>query len=266
LPSQSSFIKLQQLLGYNISEQKASQLLGVDADTIRALQTSKVETECLRRRQMGITTADKRNSHKALVRLGHDPSKEKVKKTLGIDDQEVKQVEKEQRKQVKFQLMRKRALSCPTQDKKHAMKALQTLGLDISTNKMSKILGLEEEEVRDACNEEISKQEEKITRKRTNSATLNKKQIQKALNVIGYNPSLEKVMDTLGVDQGTAEEQEIRTAIPNSNKDVHLVGKYTRRFKRSTYFTIGLSIAAFLFVALSTMAATLNSRQAFFGL
>jgi len=247
-------LKLQQILDYNHTEEKLSKLLGIDAPTVREMNSAIHEGQLFRERALGATSQNKRNSKKALAMLGHDLSREKVKKTLGIDEDSVKQIEKEKTKKVKFTFSRKRALSAPTVDKRHAVKALSRLGLDISAKKAMQLLGLDEGVVKEAYLEELQRHEERISRQRESRATRDKKRIQKALNVIGYDPSLEKVLDTLGVEVGSDAECEIRTTIPAVTSSSFAVDKPSK----PAFLDISLSMPTYI-VALSTAAMLLTA-------
>jgi len=257
LPNMNNADKLQQILDYNHTEEKLSKLLGIDAPTVREVNSAQHEGQLFRERTLGATSQNKRNAKKALAMLGHDLSREKVKKTLGIDDDSVEQIEKEKMKKVKHSFSRKRAMSAPTMDKRHAVKALSRLGLDISTKKAMQLLGLNEDVIKEACSEQLQKREERITRQRESSATLNKKNIQKALNVMGYNPSLEKVMDTLGVEVGSDAESEIRTVIPTSGNAV-VVGKYSKR--RNQYSPVYIPYLLLASVGAMVLAAAVAKK------
>lgn len=179
-----------------------------------------------------------------------------------MDEDSVKQVEKEKTKKVKRSFSRKRAMSAPTNDKRHAVKALSRLGLDMSAKKAMQVLGLDEEVVKEACSEELQRQEERIMRQRESSATLNKKGIKKALNVMGYNPSLEKVMDTLGVEVGSDAESEIRTVIPPDVNTSHVVGKYSKRRNQYLNFSnLKLPYAVAIGVAAIAIAVAVAKRM-----
>lgn len=253
LPNKINTVKLQQILDYNHTEEKLSKLLGIDPPTVREMTSAIHEEQLYRERALGATSQNKRSSKKALAMLGHDLSREKVKKTLGIDEDSVKQIEKEKMKEVKVIFSRKRAMSAPTMDKRHAVKALSRLGLDISAKKAMQLLGLDEEVVKEAYLEELQRQEERIFRQRESRAIRNKKRIQKALNVIGYDPSVEKILDTLGVKVGSNAESEIRTAIPA------LANAFDKSHVKSSHVSIPsymvvISVAAMLF----TVATVIN--------
>jgi len=266
LPSNQNVVKLKQILDYNHTEEKLSKLLGIDATKVREVNSAMHEDQLLRERALSATSQNKRHAKKALVMLGHDPSKEKVKKTLGIDDELVRQVEIENHELATNQFQRRRATSTPTMDKRHAIKALNTLGLDISAKKAMQILGLDEEVVKEAYLEELQRQEERISRQRENNAFLNKKGIQKALNVMGYDPSLDKVMDTLGVEAGSDAEIHVRTSIPVTKvNSSHVVGKKNKLKQTQSWFgrnynmyvppyVMVVSVATVFLVAVTSLA------------
>jgi len=216
-----SFSKLKQVLDYSSSIEKVSELLGVDAPTVYEIYQEQAEDEC-QKRMLKNTPRNKRNSQKALSLLGLDPSKEKVKKTLGIDEEAVHQVEEDMLKQQELlcEAYRKIEGSPP---KKNCTKALSTLGLDPSVHKATKLLGVDEEILRDVLHEEQLIQEEKILLKRRHNTLLlhDKKHNHKAHNIIGYDPSYNKILDTLGVAAGTSEEVQVRSIIPTQATPTH---------------------------------------------
>jgi len=190
---------------------KVSELLGLDAPTVYEIYKEKAEDE-LQRKQKTLSNKprNRRNSHKALSMLGHDLSKEKVKRTLGIDEEAVHQVEEDIIKQQELRLeAHRRAEGSP--HKKQCLKALTTLGLDPSIHKATKLLGVDEDTLRDIYREELQIQEEKILRQRRRDTLRlhDRRRNRKAHHVVGYDPSLEKVLDTLGVAPGTQEGKQV---------------------------------------------------------
>lgn len=233
-----SFTKLQQVLNYSSSVDKVSDLLGVDAPTVYEIYKEQAEDE-LQKRMLKNTPRNKRNSQKALSLLGHDPSKEKVKKTLGIDETVVHQVEEDIIKQQELRLAIRKPEFSP--DKKKCAKALSTLGLDLSIHKATKLLGVDEDTLREVYHAEQLVQEEKIlVKRRQNTLYLHdKKHNRKAYHVVGYDPSLEKVLDTLGVAAGTYEEAQVGEILPGvANRQGSRPGSYW-----STAIVYSLSIA-----------------------
>lgn len=210
-----SLTKLRQVLDYSTSVDKVSDLLGVDAPTVYEIYKEQAEEE-INKYMLKNTPRNKRNSLKALDVLGHDLSKEKVKKTLGIDEEVVHQVEEDiiKHQEVLYTTYR---MTEASPAKKKCGKALLTLGLDPSIMKATKLLGVDEEVLRDVVHEEQLIQEEKIlTKRRQNTLYLHdKKHNRKALHVVGYDPSYQKVLNTLGVQVGTYEEVQVRTNFPS---------------------------------------------------
>jgi len=210
-----SLTKLRQVLDYSTSVDKVSDLLGVDAPTVYEIYKEQAEDE-INKYMLKNTPRNKRNSLKALDVLGHDFSKEKVMKTLGIDEDGVHQVEEDLlRHQDDLYTTYRKTEASPA--KKKCGKALLMLGLDPSIIKATKLLGVDEEVLRDVVHEEHQIQEEKIlVKRRQNTLYLHdKKHNRKALHVVGYDPSYQKVLNTLGVAVGTSEEVQVRTIIPS---------------------------------------------------
>ena len=148
--------------------------------------------------------------------------------TLGMDGSDYEQVNQDNAELFEEELEKKR--NSATIDKKKSVKALKILGLDPSKNKLSNRLGLDPEvksiksfsqsskitfeflnshydyqEIELAEQEEYERSEEQIKKRRSDSIeTLNKKKVQKALNVLGQDPfSQRKLESKLGVDRDT---------------------------------------------------------------
>jgi len=208
----SSLPKLQQVLDYSNSLDKVSDLLGVDIPTVHEIYKEQAE-EQMQLQMLKNTPRNKRDSQKALALLGRNPSAEKVQKTLGIDEDMILQLEHDLQKQQEQNSPQGKLVRSSSLDKRHSAKALSTLGVDPSLRKATSILGMDDEErAREICLEEQLAQEEKIVHKRkaeTEHALHDKKHNSKALHVVGYDPSLEKAMDTLGVAAGTQEEAQV---------------------------------------------------------
>jgi hypothetical protein len=115
--------------------------LGVDETVIDEAETQnfeRMEQEIVKKRRNSgndyviglylqvIGSVDKRHATKALDVLGHDPSKEKVKNTLGMDEEDVEQAEQDKIEHFEEELEKKRSNSWV--DKKKAQKALKVLG------------------------------------------------------------------------------------------------------------------------------------------
>ncbi len=71
-------------------------------------------------------SVDKKHATKALEVLGHDPSKEKVKNTLGLEEEDIEQAEQAKIEQFEEKLEKQRSNSWI--DKKKSQKALKILG------------------------------------------------------------------------------------------------------------------------------------------
>lgn len=205
--------KLRQVLNYSSSVEKVSELLGVDAPKVYEIYKEQAEGE-MRKRKL-TNTLNKRNSQKALMLLGHDPSTEKVKKTLGIDEQEVQDV------YIQNLMNRPRRVETSMNKKKYA-KALTTLGFNLSLYKATQLLGVDEDILRSVFryHTELALQEEhRVWRRALETKVLrNKKHNRKALHVIGYDPSLEKVLAMLGV-RGTCEEGQVGSLFEKRKSD-----------------------------------------------
>lgn len=230
--------KLRQVLNYSSSVDKVSELLGVDAPKVYEIYKEQAEGEFngeMHKRKLS-NTLNKRNSQKALVLLGHDPSTEKVKKTLGIDEQEVQDV------YIQNFMNRPRRVETSMNKKKYA-KALTTLGFNLSLYKATQLLGVDEDILRSVFRHhtELALQEEhRVWRRALETRVLrNKKHNRKALHVIGYDPSLEKVLAMLGV-RGTRDEQQVGSLLGRSDRDCPVPGV------RATALVYALSVAILL--------------------
>jgi len=191
--------KALEILGHNPSKEKVMNRLGVDADVVDEALMEVAEREEQRifrkRRSSGSL---KRNAQKALDILGHDPSKEKIMNTLGMDEQDVQDVEKEKIEMYEQECTRKRSNSWL--NKRVAAKALKVLGLEPSKDKVMTMLGIMEFEVKEAEEQEWERQEELTQCLIKKRIIQNKKQNSKALRVLGIDPSNSKLQSTFGVD------------------------------------------------------------------
>ncbi|KAM9957416.1 hypothetical protein ACTFIR_009521 [Dictyostelium discoideum] len=134
-----------------------------------------------------------------------NPSEDKIKKTLGIDEDEMRMINEE-----------KNTVISPAKDRipinrKLTKKAQDTLGINLSKEKLMDVLGVDENTINCAASEESEHKENKIKLKRENSITTNKRSLQKALSKMGIDASSVKLTRTLGVP---------KNELPNpSNKD-----------------------------------------------
>ncbi|EFA77236.1 hypothetical protein PPL_12446 [Heterostelium album PN500] len=130
-----------------------------------------------------------------------NPSEDKVKKTLGIGDEELKQVQEANSQQIVKDRI-------PI-NRRDTRKAQSTLGLNLSKEKVMKefiatlmdILGVDEDTITEAEQEESELREKKIKRFRESIVISNKRALKKALTMMGCDPSSSKIMRTLGVSE-----------------------------------------------------------------
>lgn len=176
-------------------------------EQVKDIQLSQLEEEYSKERSLDAAANKKRTSHKALELLGHDPSVEKVKKTLGLDEEEIEKARMENIENEENRLLKKRILATPY-NKKEASKALTTLGFDPSMHRSMKRLGLKEETFRKALSEENLRIEKRIMHSRKNLGTRNRKENRKALHIVGFDPSKEKALHQLG-SEASKEIEEI---------------------------------------------------------
>lgn len=195
-PLQPNWDKLHQVLDYSRSLDKLSKLVGVDIETVKDIQTEQLEQEMNIERTISIPPS-KKTSQKALNLLGHDPSEEKVRKTLGLDESDLEQARTAKLEMEETRLQKQRALDYPY-NKKNAAKALATLGVHPSEYRTMKILGLSEGNLKQALYEESERLEQAIAKSRKSFATRNRKVNKKALTIVGHNPSKEKLVNQLG--------------------------------------------------------------------
>jgi len=215
LPLQPNWNKLQQVLDYSHSIDKVSQVIGVDMEKVKEIQQSQLEAEYAIERSLD-TAHKKRTSQKALELLGHDPSVEKVKKTLGLDEADIEQVRQENLENEENRLLKKRTL-CTPYDKKQSSKAFTTLGFDPSVHRSMKLLGLKESTLRKAISEENLRTEKRIMHSRKHLGTRNRKDNKKGLHVVGFDPSKEKVINQLGSEAS----KEIEDRFADKNRPRH---------------------------------------------
>jgi len=233
-PRNDSSQKLRQVLNYSSSVDKVSELLGVDAPKVYEIYKEQAEGE-IQKRKLNDTPRNKRNSQKALSLLGHDPSREKVKKTLGVDEEVVYDA------YLQNAINRPRRVETSMNKKKYA-KALTTLGFNLSLYKATQLLGVEEEILRTVFRyhtEHALHEEHRVWRHALESRALrDKKRNRKALHVVGYDPSLEKVLAMLGVREGTLEERQVGSILPVGNRQ-----RSVSSFPQATALVYALSAA-----------------------
>eukprot|EP01122_Echinamoeba_exundans_P003469 TRINITY_DN13565_c0_g1_i1.p1 TRINITY_DN13565_c0_g1~~TRINITY_DN13565_c0_g1_i1.p1 ORF type:complete len:222 (-),score=55.62 TRINITY_DN13565_c0_g1_i1:89-703(-) len=166
--------------------------------------------------------AHKRENQKALKLLGHDPSKSKLKDRLGMTDYEAEAAERQTattpdmattatsssdslRVSTGRGQKRQRRKSEPMIDKRLNKKALEVLGVDASRSKVQDLLGFtsdaEEEMARSESLQSIH--DDNDTSLAVPSISLppsvNKKEVQKALAVLGLDISRAKASEMLGI-------------------------------------------------------------------
>eukprot|EP00026_Physarum_polycephalum_P015405 Phypoly_transcript_16077.p1 GENE.Phypoly_transcript_16077~~Phypoly_transcript_16077.p1 ORF type:complete len:242 (-),score=36.92 Phypoly_transcript_16077:69-794(-) len=195
-PLQPNWDKLQQVLDYSRSLDKLSQIIGEDIETVKDIKTEQLEQEMTIERTIAIPPSRK-TSQKALNMLGHNPSEEKAKRTLGLGATEMERVRSENLEMEEDRLQKKRAIDNPY-DKKYSAKAFATLGFDPSEFRSMKLLGLSEDTLKQALLAESARLEQAIARRRRNVASRNRKDNKKALTVVGHDPSKEKAVNKLG--------------------------------------------------------------------
>jgi len=186
------------MLGIEISKDKVMDRLGIDEPAFEEIISEmKENTENkIANKRKNVVQTDKRHTQKALTILGTNPSNEKAKKTLGIGDEELVEAEIEKIAKYEESMERKRQFSVVI--RKQAGKALKILGFDPSKSKLMKILGISDEEIELIQRENEQKREEMILRQRNRIIALNKKGNKKALNVLGYDISEEKLQKKFG--------------------------------------------------------------------
>eukprot|EP01132_Coremiostelium_polycephalum_P002539 gene2539-3142_t len=131
---------------------------------------------------------------KAIEVLGDfNPSEDKLKKTLGINEDELRQINEEKTVQ------QSPAMDRMPINKRDTRKAQTTLGLNLSKTKLMDVLGVDEDTITEAENHENELKEKKIKRLREQLIISNKRALKKALVKMGCDPSSSKLMRTLGV-------------------------------------------------------------------
>ncbi|EGC37900.1 hypothetical protein DICPUDRAFT_97090 [Dictyostelium purpureum] len=123
-----------------------------------------------------------------------NPSEDKIKKTLGIDEDELRQINEE-----------KQTISSPKDripiNRKLTKKAQDTLGINLSREKLMDVFGVDEDTINWAESEESEHKENLIKKSRENIVSSNKRTLQKALSKMGIDPSNHKIARTLGVSE-----------------------------------------------------------------
>jgi hypothetical protein len=162
-----------------------------------------------------VLRAKKRGSEKALKLLGVDPSKEKLRARLGLEDDEAVE-NAAQESQFNHEVgamsdefvgaLMARRKSEPMINKKTSGKAMKLLGIDPSRAKIHERLGVTQEEQQEID----SAVSAGIEPEASTALVPNKKEVLKACKVLGYDFSREKASHILGIEdpytQTTHEE------------------------------------------------------------
>jgi len=190
-------VKALEILGVDPSKEKVMSCLGVGEDVIEEAKMEVVEREEQKiARQRRNSGSNKKNIQKALDVLGHDPSKEKIMNTLGMDERDIEDVEKERVEIYEQECSKKRSNSWL--NKKEAQKALKVLGLDPSKDKVMETLGIVDNELKVAEEEQMGRTEEIFNGIIQKRVIQNKKANQKALKILGHDPSETKLQNKFG--------------------------------------------------------------------
>eukprot|EP01119_Soliformovum_irregulare_P003788 TRINITY_DN14854_c0_g1_i1.p1 TRINITY_DN14854_c0_g1~~TRINITY_DN14854_c0_g1_i1.p1 ORF type:complete len:318 (-),score=72.73 TRINITY_DN14854_c0_g1_i1:124-1077(-) len=191
-------VKALEVLGEDPSLLKIQRMMGIGEEEIRQaqLETIQREEEQIAQKRKNLPSVTKRNAQKALEILGVDPSREKLKSTLGIDEEMLAAIEQERIEDYYERLERTRSNSL--NKNRSNSKAFKILGVDPSVLKISEYLGIDEDEVYKAEDEINQQKEELIRQARSSIAQKNRRNTRKALKVLGHNPSQSKLEYQLG--------------------------------------------------------------------
>lgn len=135
----------------------------------------------------------KKENAKALQVLGIDPSLEKLESSLGIEQEELRSLMQDNLFSYHQELVPYHNV-----DKKKNRKAYEVLGYDPSLIKIMNYFGFEVEEQVFSAVEESSPNT--LLFEPVFEPVINKKDAQKACKVLGYDPSLFKLIKMFGVD------------------------------------------------------------------
>eukprot|EP01102_Stenamoeba_stenopodia_P008931 TRINITY_DN2610_c0_g1_i2.p1 TRINITY_DN2610_c0_g1~~TRINITY_DN2610_c0_g1_i2.p1 ORF type:complete len:405 (+),score=115.52 TRINITY_DN2610_c0_g1_i2:146-1360(+) len=134
---------------------------------------------------------------KAMLVLGLDLSDEKLKDKLGIDEETLRQA-KETARELREQAEQKTNMKLPL-NRDGLRKALQVLGEDPSRKKIMDKFGIDEVQLHDVEKElHQMRWENPDVSEARQSFIFNRKDYKKALAVLGYDPSAEKLMRIYG--------------------------------------------------------------------
>jgi len=206
------------ILGHDLSVEKLKSTLGVEESVIIEAQQTEAERqeENIRKVRRNASQMDRKHTVKALGVLGHDPSHEKAKQFLGMDEEDLLQYQEECMEEYEQHLKRKRSRSCI--NRRSTVKAQRILGIYPSKDKLIDRLGIDTSIVDEAQMERYIKDEEVIKKKRMQDDKVNKKNIQKALKVLGHDPSEYILENRLGIDR---EEIQKELKKDRSNPDLY---------------------------------------------
>jgi len=140
---------------------------------------------------------NRKNCEKALAILGIDPSHEKLKGLLDLQQDELDELLAAAAR-VRMRIAEKE-LSTTVRDRRNSGKALEILGHNPPKEKLKATLGVDED-VLDSIEEEIHAELMQRAQRQTSSAIKNRKDAAKALQVLGHDPSEQKLKHKFGVD------------------------------------------------------------------
>jgi DNA-directed RNA polymerase specialized sigma subunit len=195
--------KAMKFLGRDYSQEKIMDRLGIEGEELRQAELARLErvnVEYERKREIEPFSSkhNKKDASKALEILGFDPSKQKLMKRLGVDEEIVNEAKMQVLQREEDKIVRQRRNS--GSNKRNSTKALEVLGHNPSKEKIKSTLGMDEQDVDAVEQEKVEIYEQECSRKRSNS-WLNKKASYKALKVLGLEPSKDKIKNTLGINE-----------------------------------------------------------------
>lgn len=187
------------VLGFDPTAEKLRKLYGIEEEDIIAAREQSIDA--LRQQPSNRYIPDKQSNKKALQVLGVDPTREKLRTLYGMDDQELDNAEAERRR-LEEEKIQKESKKTHVPDRTSTRKACSVLGIAPSEEKMMATFGLNKQGLEEAMDElDRSRTENFIQNQKKLLAAQGKRPSEKAMNVLGFNPSLHKAMEKLGISE-----------------------------------------------------------------
>jgi transcriptional regulator with XRE-family HTH domain len=144
---------------------------------------------------------------KAMRVLGGPSQENKLANFYGVSPEDFDEIARERAAKLESDLdrIRGRERVCPTPQN---AKARQVLGCDLSSSKLSQVLGISADEISQARRETAELHEEYIAQVREKKRFPDLKSTRKALQLLGFDPSRRKIQQFLGLSDEEFQQAE----------------------------------------------------------